>query len=201
MWHHLLLVIAMLVPVGNFSVATETQSTAYQTTGIEGINNEIGRNLTLPPVPEDPIIGKTEPIALGGVASGIFNTALNPNSQSSGSGLNGGVVVPTIADVVSQSGSGPALPTDINANWGMQRVDATVAAQQPVSISPAANKISNLVESGDIPAAREYALEALKQNPNDPSLQAFVKMTAPTKAAVSPEVVKTRIAELMSGMR
>jgi tRNA A-37 threonylcarbamoyl transferase component Bud32 len=65
----------------------------------------------------------------------------------------------------------------------------------------ARDEVVRLAESGDTRAARDYALEALKRHPEDPGLQSFAKITAPPKPGVDSKTVKTRIAELIAGMR
>ncbi len=63
------------------------------------------------------------------------------------------------------------------------------------------NEVARLEQAGDREAARQYALEALKRNPEDPNLNSYVKLTAPAQTGVDLKTVKSRVAELMSGMR
>ena len=63
-------------------------------------------------------------------------------------------------------------------------------------------EVKRLDKAGNIAAAREYAMEALQRHPEDKELAAYVKMTAPpAKVGIDFQTVKTRAAELLSGMR
>jgi len=79
----------------------------------------------------------------------------------------------------------------------------------PVAFPPASTpeterdrrEVARLIKSDDPVAAREYALAALERNPADPALQAFVKLSEPSKSKVDQKTVRSRIAELAAGMR
>ena len=79
----------------------------------------------------------------------------------------------------------------------------------PVTVAPAKTRraaedrveVARLAQSENPAAAREFALKALERTPDDAALMSFVKLTAPVKAAVEGKTVKSRIAELMAGMR
>lgn len=117
--------------------------------------------------------------------------------------------------------SEPALP-NAAAPLGITKAIATVgdeirktqpgaapAALQQTDLPPAATpeaaqartELARLNETGNTQAAREYALAALANNPKDPALLSYVKLTEPAKSNVDSKTVKKRIDELAAGMR
>ncbi len=94
---------------------------------------------------------------------------------------------------------------DIDPKDEAKPVARTPGRTEPVSRAPASveekREIDRLEQSGDLAAARKMAVETLERHPEDKDLLAFVKMTAPVKAAVDAKTVKARAAELAAGMR
>ncbi len=62
-------------------------------------------------------------------------------------------------------------------------------------------EVARLVKADNPAAARQYAVEALARNPTDPALLSYVKLSEPARTAVESKTVKSRIAELVAGMR
>ncbi|MDD5303502.1 MAG: protein kinase [Elusimicrobia bacterium] len=89
----------------------------------------------------------------------------------------------------------------MNANLG---TGGAATAFAPATTPEAARdrvEVSRLAQSDNPAAARQYALAALERNPQDPALLSYVKLTEPVKTAVESKTVKSRIAELVAGLR
>lgn len=90
-----------------------------------------------------------------------------------------------------------------------QKPAADLAAADPITAPPASTpeaqrdraEVERLAKSNDPTAARAYALDALERTPDDPALLSYIKLTAPVREAVTSKTVKSRIAELLAGMR